>query len=59
MKQKNNELDVDFIGGLGPLTKEEEKAISEFIKAEKAKRLMKKKQSTKTQEKTRTKQPAL
>lgn len=58
MKQKNNELDVDFIGGLGPLTKEEEKAISEFIKAEKAKRLMKKKQSTKTQEKTRTKQPA-
>lgn len=59
MKQKNNELDVDFIGGLGPLTKEEENAISEFIKAEKAKRLLKKKQTTKTQEKSRTKQPAL
>ena len=35
MKQNKNELDVDFIGGLGPLTKAEEKAISEFIKAEK------------------------
>lgn len=35
MKQHKNELDVDFIGGTGPLTKEEEKAISEFIKASK------------------------
>jgi hypothetical protein len=35
MKQKNNELDVDFIGGMGPLTKEEEKQISDFIKASK------------------------
>ena len=26
MKQNKNELDVDCIGGLGPLTKEEEKA---------------------------------
>lgn len=32
MKQNKNELDVDFIGGSVPLTKEEEKAISEFIK---------------------------
>ena len=35
MKQHKDELDVDFIGGTGPLTKEEEKAISEFIKASK------------------------
>ena len=35
MKNKSTELDVDFIGGQGPLTKIEEKAISEFIKAQK------------------------
>lgn len=35
--KKNTELDVDFIGGTGPLTKEEEKKISEFIRARKAK----------------------
>lgn len=35
MKQHKNELDVDFMGGAAPLTKEEEKAISEFIKASK------------------------
>jgi hypothetical protein len=35
MKHRKNELDVDFIGGAGSLTKEEEKAISEFIKASK------------------------
>jgi len=35
MKEKNNELDVDFIGGMGPLTKEEERKISDFIKASK------------------------
>jgi hypothetical protein len=38
MKQHKNELDVDFIGGAGPLTKEEEKAISEFIKTSKERR---------------------
>lgn len=38
MKQNKNELDVDFIGGSGPLTKEEEKAISEFLKASKERR---------------------
>ena len=32
MKNKKQELDVDFIGGQGPLTPEEEKAISEFIR---------------------------
>jgi hypothetical protein len=35
MKHKSKELDVDFIGGENPMTKEEEKAISEFIKAQK------------------------
>ena len=34
---RKNELDVDFIGGEGPLTKEEEKAISDYISAQKAK----------------------
>ena len=38
MKQNKNELNVDFIGGFGPLTKEEEKAISAFIKASKERR---------------------
>jgi hypothetical protein len=38
MKHKKNELDVDFIGGMGPLTKVEEKAISEFIKSSKERR---------------------
>ncbi|MCB0745796.1 MAG: hypothetical protein KDC67_17975 [Ignavibacteriae bacterium] len=35
-------LDVDFVVESRPLTKEEEKAISDFIKADKAKRLSKK-----------------
>ena len=41
MKTKNIELDVDFIGGDGPLTKEEEKIISEYIKAQKERRAKK------------------
>lgn len=48
-KYKSNELDVDFIGGQGPLTKIEEQAISEFIKAQKqlnTKKQIKKKKST-------------
>lgn len=36
-KNKMKELDVDFIGGQDPLTKEEEKTISEFIQSEKEK----------------------
>jgi hypothetical protein len=36
-KRKLNELDVDFIGGQEPLTKEEAEAISKFIKARKRK----------------------
>lgn len=35
MKNKAKELDVDFIGGQGSLTKDEEKKISEFIKVQK------------------------
>jgi hypothetical protein len=36
MKTKKTELDVDFIGGEGPLTVAEEKAISEYITKRKA-----------------------
>ncbi len=37
MKTKRNikELDVDFIGGQEPLTKEEEKKLSEYFKRNK------------------------
>ena len=41
MKQRKIELEVDFIGGLGPLTKSEEKAISDYIKTGKSKRVKK------------------
>ena len=51
--KKQKELDVDFIGGQGPLTKNEEHAISEFIKAQKLLRV--KKQASKTKTKGRTK----
>jgi len=37
MKNKIKELNVDFIGGQGSLTKEEEQKISEFIKRDKEK----------------------
>jgi hypothetical protein len=39
---KNKVLDVDFIGGQGALTKEEEQAISKFIRAEKERIKLKK-----------------
>lgn len=49
-------LDVDFVVDSRPLTEEEKKAISEFIKADKAKRLLKQKRTlgkrTKKTEKT-------
>jgi len=32
MKHKQTELDVDFIGGERTLTKEDEKAISDYLK---------------------------
>ena len=35
--KKSKELDVDFIGGQGPMTKKEEKAISAYIREQKAK----------------------
>ncbi len=35
MKTQKKELDVDVIGGMGPLTKEEEKTITKFIKSNK------------------------
>ncbi|MEI6048980.1 MAG: hypothetical protein WCS03_08790 [Bacteroidota bacterium] len=47
MKRKTIELDVDFIGGQDPMTKEEEKAIGEFIKAQKLLRVRKQIRSTK------------
>jgi hypothetical protein len=52
MKNKSIELDVDFIGGQGPLTKVEEQAISEFIKAQKLIRVKKKLPKSKTISKT-------
>jgi len=42
MKSKTKELNVDFIGGQDkPLTKEEEKVISDFIRTSKEKRKLK------------------
>ncbi|MEI6349181.1 MAG: hypothetical protein WCP69_14630 [Bacteroidota bacterium] len=35
MKTKKEELEVDFIGGQGSLTKEEEIALSDFLKSKK------------------------
>jgi hypothetical protein len=37
MKHRKIELDVDFIGGEGPLKKEDADAISEYIRNYKAK----------------------
>lgn len=37
MKKKKKELDVDVIGGLGPLTEKEEKELSLYIKERKLK----------------------
>jgi len=35
MRTKKSESDLDFIGGLGSLTAEEEKALSEYFKKKK------------------------
>jgi hypothetical protein len=48
MKSKSKELDVDFIGGQGPLTKAEEKAISEYIKNQKSLKAKKQIRAAKT-----------
>ena len=53
MKNKSKELDVDFIGGQGPLTKSEEQAISEFIKAQKLLRAKKQVRRTRATSRTR------
>lgn len=50
-------LDVDFVVDPRPLTQKEELAISEFIKADKAKRFLKKKRTAKTRAVNKTKQP--
>lgn len=47
MKQNKKELDVDFIGGLAPLTDEEAKAISAYIRLQKAKSTTPKRQRKK------------
>lgn len=54
MKNKLKELNVDFIGGHGPLTKEEQQSISEFIRINKEKHNIqssRKKKSTSRQHK--------
>mgnify|MGYP007100706812 CR=1 FL=1 len=35
MKVKSKELDVDYMGGQGPLTREEERKISAYLKGQK------------------------
>jgi hypothetical protein len=55
MKNKLKELDVDFIGGQGSLTKDEEKQISEFIKARKLLRAKQLSIKTKTSERIKAK----
>lgn len=52
MKNKLKELDVDFIGGQEPITKEEELAISAFILAYKEKRKRRQQAIRKKQTKT-------
>jgi hypothetical protein len=41
MKAKKKELDVDFIGSQEPLSKEEEKSISDFFLSKKKERTQK------------------
>lgn len=48
---RTSQLDVDFIGGQGPLTKEEETLLSEFFKKRKGtakKRVVKRKSTVKS-----------
>lgn len=58
MKNKLKELDVDFIGGQKPLTKEEELAISAFIQADKEKRRLQAIRKTKRNTNKKNHQPA-
>jgi len=57
MKTIKKEIDIDFIGGLGPLTEEEEKALSDFFKAQKSVNENKRKTANPATKK-RIKQPA-
>ena len=38
MKNRKNELDVDFIGGEGPLTEQEKKALNDYFNSKKTKK---------------------
>jgi hypothetical protein len=59
MKNKLKKLDVDFIGGQQqPITKEEELAISAFIRASKEKRRLQAIRKTKTIALKKSYQPA-
>lgn len=51
-------LDVDFVVDPRPLTKKEELAISEFIKADKEKRALLEKRTRRTKAKNKTKATA-
>jgi len=59
MKLKKEPLDVDFVVESRPLTKEEELAISEFIKADKAKRSSRSKPALKKVERKKSKNKVL
>ena len=48
MKNKQLELDVDFIGGQGSLTHQEEISISEFLKTQKLLRIQNNVRKTKS-----------
>lgn len=54
MKKRNDELNVDFIGGGEPLTNEEEKALSVYFKKLKIKsiQIIKNKSLSPTKEQT-------
>lgn len=58
MKNKKKELDVDFIGGQKPMTKEEELEISKFIRADKEKKKQQSLRNTKLKTFIKHKQPA-
>jgi len=59
MKNKLKELDVDFIGGQQQsITKEEESAISAFIRSQKEKSQLQTIRKTKTKTSQKSHQPA-
>jgi hypothetical protein len=58
MELKKEPLDIDFVVDPRPLTKKEKLAISEFIKADKAKRALKEKSTAKTRRVKKQHQPA-